>query len=299
MTSYIKIPSDGVYSFGLKCDDAGKLWIDDQLVVDSDGPHVVQTRSGEIALKAGLHKITVGNCDAALPLGKGKGDGSWAFEVLWAPAGATLAEIPATMLSQDSGVTGAASKTPSVPAQKNLLTEPGLDYTSYDRSAQVGTLSFLDVANAKPLRQGIRNSMETPDSSPKLLHVYQGYLVVPHPGVYEFALSSSAIGEVTLGDTVVTRVGFPEGNVAQSVSLEEGLVPYTVKLAQGSGLVRWKGPGQDWQPITADNVVRLARPIVSIPNQEKGKANLRSARSDGGFPGNSGPSSISKNHLYP
>ena len=162
MTSYIKIPSDGVYSFGLRCDDAGKLWIDDQLVVDSDGPHVVQTRRGEIALKAGLHKITVGNCDAALPLGKGKGDGSWAFEVLWAPAGATVAEIPATMLSQDSGVTGAASAPPSVPAQKNLLTEPGLDYTSYDRSAQAGMLSFLDVAAAKPLRQGIRNSMATP-----------------------------------------------------------------------------------------------------------------------------------------
>ena len=97
-------------------------------------------------------------------------------------------------------------------------------------------------------------------------------MVVPHPGVYEFSLSSSAIGEVTLGETVVTRVGFPEGNVAQSVLVGRGTCSLHGEIGSGKWIGSLEGPRSGlWQPITADNVVRLARPIVSIPNQEKGK----------------------------
>lgn len=39
---YIKVPADGVYTFALRNDDAAKLWIDGQEVVDNDGAHVVR-----------------------------------------------------------------------------------------------------------------------------------------------------------------------------------------------------------------------------------------------------------------
>ncbi len=271
-SSYIRVPADGVYTFALKCDDPGKLWIDDQLVVDHDGPHVVQTRSGEIALRAGLHKIVAANCDSALLLGKGKGDGSWAFEVLWAPSGAALSEISPDLLSREPGKAVAIRQQPTVPAKTDLVTEPGLEYASYDRTAETNKLSFLEVSGAKPLEQGIRPNTETPDSSPNLLHLCRGYLSVTHPGVYEFRLDANGIGEVSLGDTVVSRVGFPDGNVSQPVTLGSGLIPYTVKLAKGSGLVRWKGPGQDWQPITPEDVVREVRPLVTIKGLPQGAA---------------------------
>ena len=271
-SSYIRVPADGVYTFALNCDDPGKLWIDDQLVVDHEGAHVVQTRSGAIALRAGLHKIVAANCDSALLLGKGKGDGSWAFEVLWAPSGATLSEIPPYLLSREPGKAVAIRQQPTVPAKTDLVTDPGLEYVSYDRTAETNKLSFLDVSGAKQLEQGIRPNTETPDSSPNLLHLYHGYLIVTHPGVYEFRLEANGIGEVSLGDTVVSRVGFPDGNVSQPVTLGAGLIPYTVKLAKGSGLVRWKGPGQDWQPITPEDVVREERPLVTIKGLPQGAA---------------------------
>lgn len=57
---YIKIPSDGVYTFYLNSDDGSDLVIDDEVVVDNDGLHAPQEESGTIFLKAGFHRIHVG-----------------------------------------------------------------------------------------------------------------------------------------------------------------------------------------------------------------------------------------------
>ena len=53
--------------------------------------------------------------------------------------------------------------------------------------------------------------------------------------------------------------------------LEEGLIPYTEKLAKGIDLIRWKGPGQDWQAMTAEDVVHEVGPLISVPNREVGR----------------------------
>lgn len=47
----IKIPEDGVYTFGTKSDDGSVLYIDGQKVVDNDGSHAAITATGRIALK--------------------------------------------------------------------------------------------------------------------------------------------------------------------------------------------------------------------------------------------------------
>jgi hypothetical protein len=84
--------------------------------------------------------------------------------------------------------------------------------------------------------------METPDSAPGLLHVYQGFLSVPHPGVYQFQLDANGVGELTLGSIVVRSVWcFGAHDVAQAVQLDAGLVPITLKLGKGSGTLRWQG----------------------------------------------------------
>jgi len=54
---FITIPADGVYTFSILSNDGSKLYIADQLVVDNDGLHSAYEKDGEIALKAGQHKI--------------------------------------------------------------------------------------------------------------------------------------------------------------------------------------------------------------------------------------------------
>ena len=58
-TGFIDIAESGTYTFYTSSDDGSALKIGDQLVVNNDGLHGMQERSGEITLAAGTHAITV------------------------------------------------------------------------------------------------------------------------------------------------------------------------------------------------------------------------------------------------
>ncbi len=58
-TGYVSVPADGVWTFTTTSDDGSRLRIGGTLVVDNDGKHPAQERSGTIALAAGLHALTV------------------------------------------------------------------------------------------------------------------------------------------------------------------------------------------------------------------------------------------------
>ncbi|MBN1412943.1 MAG: carbohydrate-binding protein, partial [Spirochaetales bacterium] len=58
-TGYIRIAYAGAYTFYTGSDDGSRLYIDSQLIVDNDGLHGAQERSGSVALVAGDHSITV------------------------------------------------------------------------------------------------------------------------------------------------------------------------------------------------------------------------------------------------
>jgi hypothetical protein len=53
------IEKPGLYRFELTSDDGSKLYIDDQSVVDNDGIHPPETRTGELTLAGGIHRIQV------------------------------------------------------------------------------------------------------------------------------------------------------------------------------------------------------------------------------------------------
>lgn len=55
----IDIQSDGEYTFYTKSDDGSRLWIGNNHVVNNDGLHGVQEKSGKIQLVRGKHEITV------------------------------------------------------------------------------------------------------------------------------------------------------------------------------------------------------------------------------------------------
>ncbi|PNS08708.1 family 20 glycosylhydrolase [Solilutibacter silvestris] len=52
---YADVPDDGIYHFVLASDDGARVYIDDALVVDRDGPQSPGTTSGDIGLARGLH----------------------------------------------------------------------------------------------------------------------------------------------------------------------------------------------------------------------------------------------------
>lgn len=56
---YIQINTAGSYTFYTSSDDGSKLFIDGSEVVDNDGNHGTQERSGSISLTTGLHDIRV------------------------------------------------------------------------------------------------------------------------------------------------------------------------------------------------------------------------------------------------
>jgi len=56
---YIKIPSPGIYTLYTNSDDGSRLLIGDTVVVNNDGLHGMEERSGVISLKAGLHACRV------------------------------------------------------------------------------------------------------------------------------------------------------------------------------------------------------------------------------------------------
>ena len=58
-TGYFDAPADGIYSFYTFSDDGSVMVVDGIEVVGNDGPHPREERSGQIALRRGLHPVEV------------------------------------------------------------------------------------------------------------------------------------------------------------------------------------------------------------------------------------------------
>jgi alpha-L-fucosidase len=56
---YIKISKEGIYHFSTLSDDGSKLFIDDEEIVNNDGPHGAVEAFGNAPLKAGYHTLKV------------------------------------------------------------------------------------------------------------------------------------------------------------------------------------------------------------------------------------------------
>ena len=59
LEGYIMAPADGIFSFFTGSDDGVRIYIDGEPVVDGDEIHHGITNEGRVALKTGMHRITV------------------------------------------------------------------------------------------------------------------------------------------------------------------------------------------------------------------------------------------------
>ena len=84
------MPSDALYEFGLASDDGSTLRIGETMVVDNDGLHGSEERTGMIALRSGAHPITVRYFQAG---------GGAELRLRVRPAGGAWQAVPAAWLS--------------------------------------------------------------------------------------------------------------------------------------------------------------------------------------------------------
>jgi len=85
----VQVPQNGLYTFSSSSDDGSRVYVAGELVVDNDGLHGEQTRSGSIGLEAGFHEFRVEYFNAA---------GGLALDVGWRGPGVTTGPIPASAL---------------------------------------------------------------------------------------------------------------------------------------------------------------------------------------------------------
>lgn len=86
---YINIPENNVYSFFITSDDGSRLIIDDTKTLDNDGQHGMEEKSIDLALSAGLHKISIQFF---------QGNGGDGLSLEWKPAGKTRSVIDKSLL---------------------------------------------------------------------------------------------------------------------------------------------------------------------------------------------------------
>ncbi len=96
-TGFVDVPTDGTYTFYTRSDDGSQLLIGNTLVVNNDGLHGPEERSGSIGLKAGKHAITVTYFDHA-----GEGD---LLSVSYAGPAISKRSIPAAALFRTTSTT--------------------------------------------------------------------------------------------------------------------------------------------------------------------------------------------------
>jgi hexosaminidase len=80
-SGYLRAPDDGLYEFALVSDDGSNLGIAGKLVVDNDGYHGAEEKTGMIALRRGLHPFVLRYAQAtggaALSLRVRRGGEAW------------------------------------------------------------------------------------------------------------------------------------------------------------------------------------------------------------------------------
>jgi hexosaminidase len=86
----ITVPADALYEFGLTSDDGSTLRIGEVMVVDNDGLHGTEERTGMVALRAGAHPIAVRYFQAG---------GGAELRLRVRPAGGDWQAVPAAWLS--------------------------------------------------------------------------------------------------------------------------------------------------------------------------------------------------------
>ena len=172
-SGYIDVPTDGQYTFYTSSDDGSNLYIDGVLVVNNDGQHSLQERSGKIGLRAGKHAISVGFFQQSV----GK-----SLAVSYEGPNISKQVIPSSALYT-------ISLDELLPSVNPANTINGIDYKYFEESSY----SFLpDFKNQNPIKVGSSDNFDISIANRADVFAvsFNGYINVPSDGQYTFYTSS-------------------------------------------------------------------------------------------------------------
>lgn len=251
---FVNVPTDGVYTFFTNSDDGSKLFIGTTEVVNNDGGHPEQERSGTIGLKAGKHAITIPYYE---------GGGGQALSVSYSGPGIGKQAIPASAFFR-IGTTA-----PPPPPVSNLRDPEnpanavaGLDYSYFE--GNWGTLPNFN--NLTPVRTGTSGQadLNLTYRSDQFGLQFKGYVNVPSDGVYTFYTYSDDGSKLFIGTTEVVNNdgGHAEQERSGTIGLKAGKHAITIPYFEGSGgqafSVSYSGPGINKQTIPASAYFRVS-----------------------------------------
>ncbi|OUJ68392.1 PA14 domain-containing protein, partial [Hymenobacter crusticola] len=132
-TGYVTVPADGQYTFYTSSDDGSQLFIGSTLVVDNDGSHDTQERSGTIGLQAGTHAFTVTYF---------QNGGGQVFSASYQGPGLAKQLIPAAALRRVTGAAKSVATTASATHQVSERAERNLLEVYPNPLTETGTVHF-------------------------------------------------------------------------------------------------------------------------------------------------------------
>lgn len=217
---YMNITASGTYTFYTSSDDGSQLYIGDRLVVNNDGLHAMEEKSGAIGLKAGKHAFTVKFFQ------KGGGDG---LDVSYEGPGISKQRIPDNIYLRN--IDPALLRTPQNPASPIN----GVRYQYYE-----GTWNVLPDFNALTAKKsGIETTIriDQHDRTDHYGFVYTGYIQVPADNYYTFYTNSDDGSQLLIGNTLVVNNDGIHAmqEKAGTIGLKAGLHAYTVKFFEKDG----------------------------------------------------------------
>ena len=241
-TGYVTVPTDGIYSFYTNSDDGSQLFIGSTLVVDNDGDHGTQERTGSIGLKAGTHAFTVTYYQDG---------GDDQLTVSYDGPGVSKQVIPAARFSYQSASPLRAPENPSG-------TMAGLRYQYYESATTYAQLpNFTTEAVRKSGTTTTFDERSLAQRSYGYALRYTGYVTVPTDGQYTFFTNSDDGSQLLIGSTLVVD---NDGNHdvrerSGTIGLQAGTHLLTVAYYQDGGgdqlSVSYQGPGVSKQAIPA------------------------------------------------
>src|SRR5439155_18330026 len=138
-SGYVFVPAPATYTFYTTSDDGSRLWIGGQLVVDNDGKHSAQEKSGQIILDQGWHQLKLDYFEAT---------GGESLSVSMSGGGLTKQTIADTSLERADRAPTIATPPSAIPNPVNN-TQTTLSVVGADESGE-SILSYTWSTIAKP-----------------------------------------------------------------------------------------------------------------------------------------------------
>ena len=217
-TGYIKVPTDGLYTFELSSQDGSKLYFGGQILIDNSGIHSFERVSENIALKQGYHAIKVDYFDSASAGGS--------LVLKWAAVG----DEPTFL--RDLYMDISLLNTPTVPT---FITH-GINYHYYE--APMGSM-LPDFNTLTPDITGVRDNIYTLriEGSDNYAIKYYGYINILEDAAYNFYLNSSDGSKLYIDDQLVVNNDGIHGAILKSgyIGLKTGIHRIEVDLFKKTG----------------------------------------------------------------